>query len=208
MVADHSGIEVVPLVRFTFLLLAWSAISGCVRAQGPALDCKKVEPGSIEAMICDDEQLAALDRELSAVYGAASNKAVNEHPPTLKAGQRGWIKGRNACWKSGDKRQCVADEYQRRIAELQARYRLVPGIGPVTFVCDGNRASEVIVTFFQTEPPTLIAERGESVSLMYQQPSASGIRYQGRNESFREHQGVARITWGYEAPEMRCNKPQ
>jgi len=39
---------------------------------------------------------------------------------------------------------------------------------------------------------------------MYQQPSASGARYQGRNETFWEHQGVAAITWGYGAPEMHC----
>jgi membrane-bound inhibitor of C-type lysozyme len=39
---------------------------------------------------------------------------------------------------------------------------------------------------------------------MYQQPSASGTRYQGRNETFWEHQGEAMITWGFEAPEMHC----
>lgn len=52
----------------------------------------------------------------------------------------------------------------------------------------------------------MIAEHGDSVSLMYQQPSASGTRYQGRNESLWEHQGEASITWGYGAPEMHCKK--
>ena len=41
---------------------------------------------------------------------------------------------------------------------------------------------------------------------MYLQPSASGARYQGRNESLWEHQGEARITWGPRAPQMRCAK--
>jgi membrane-bound inhibitor of C-type lysozyme len=94
----------------------------------------------------------------------------------------------------------------RRIAELQARYRLVDGNGPVRYECEGNAANEVVVTFFQTEPPTLIAERGDTVSLMYLQPSGSGARYQGRNESFWEHQGEALITWGYGTREMRCKK--
>ena len=35
---------------------------------------------------------------------------------------------------------------------------------------------EVIATFFQTDPPTLIAERGDQVSLMYLQPSGSGAK--------------------------------
>lgn len=124
----------------------------------------------------------------------------------LKAEQRGWIKGRNECWQSDDKRGCVRDGYQHGNAELQARYRLVPGNGPVGFMCDGNPANEVIAMFFQTDPPTLIAERGDSVSLMSLQPSGRGEKYQGRHETFWEHQGEALITWGYGAPEMRCKK--
>jgi len=172
----------------------------------PSFNCDKVERGSIEALICSDADLAALDRELAEVYRAARRKATNEHPPILKAEQRGWIKGRNECWKSDDRKSCVAEQYQQRIAELQARYQLVPAIGPVAFACNGNAANEVVVTFFHTTPPTLIAERGDSTSLMYLQPSASGSKYQGRNESFWEHQGEARITWGYGTPELHCRK--
>ena len=93
----------------------------------------KVEAGSIEEMVCKDKGLSALDRRLAEVYAAASKKAVNEQPPVLKAEQRGWIKGRNDCWKSDDRRKCVEDNYRLRIAELQAKYRLVPGTGPVTY---------------------------------------------------------------------------
>jgi uncharacterized protein len=175
-------------------------------ARGPSYDCDKVEPCGIAEMICDDEELSALDRKLSGVYRAASKKASNEHPPVLKAEQRGWIKGRNACRKSEDKRNCLLGEYLRRIAELQARYRLVPGKGPFRYICDGNLANEVVATFFQTDPPTLIAERGDSVSLMYLQPGGSGTKYQGRNESFWEHHGEALITWGYGAAQMHCEK--
>ena len=93
---------------------------------------------------------------------------------------------------------------QQRIAELQASYRLFPGKGPVFYACDNNPANELVATFFPTDPPTLLAERGDSTSLMYQQPAASGTRYQGRNETFCEHQGAAKVTWGYGANEMTC----
>jgi len=192
------------LFRIIVMLSGCWAFTDIAIAQGPSYACDKVRAGSVEAMICEDSGLAMLDRKLSAVYAAASRKAVNEQPPLLKAEQRGWIKGRNDCWKSGDERGCIQDEYQRRIAELQARYRLVPARGPVAFVCDGNVRNEVLVTFFQTDPPTLIAEYGDSISLMYLQPGGSGTRYQGRNEIFWEHQGEALITWGYGVPEMRC----
>ena len=193
---------------FRFLIATGALLaSGCGAGEtGPSFDCSRVETGSIEALVCEDATLSALDRKMAEVYAAAAAKATNEHPPVLKAEQRGWIRGRNECWKSDDRRACVTDEYRRRIAELQARYRLLPATGPVTFTCDGNPAKEVVVTFFATDPPTLIAERGDSVSLMYGQPSASGSKYQGRNESFWEHQGEAAIVWGYGADAMQCRK--
>jgi len=192
--------------QLSALLLGCGAIASANAAQGPSFSCDKVRADSIQEMICTDSGLADLDRKLAEVYAAAQEKATNEHPPVLKAEQRGWIKGRDECWKSEDEKGCVEGAYRQRIAELQARYRLVPGTGPVTYACDGNPKNQVIVTFFPTDPPTLYAERGDDVSLMYLQPSGSGTRYQGRNETFWEHQGEAGVTWGYGAPEMRCRK--
>lgn len=174
-------------------------------AQVPIIDCKKTS-GEIEKQICADNELGALDRTLAVVYAAALHKAKNEHPPLLKAGQRGWIKGRNDCWKAAKPQQCASQAYRLRIAELQARYRLIPVSASATFICEGDARNQVVANFFQTDPPSLIAERGDSVSLMFQQPSASGTRYQGRNESIWEHQEQTTIVWGYAAPEMRCKK--
>ena len=183
-----------------------SLSAGVALAEGPSFGCSKAQAGSIEELICNDSALSKLDQKLAEVYAAALDKAQNERPPTLRAEQRGWIKGRDECWKSEERRPCVEDEYKRRIAELQARYRLVAGSGPFVFACDGNPANEVVATFFRTDPPTLIAERGDSVSLMYLEPSGSGAKYRGRNETFWEHQGEALVTWGYDVPEMRCKR--
>jgi uncharacterized protein len=177
---------------------------GTSMAVGSSFDCGNVEAGSIEELVCKDEGLSALDRKMAEVYAAASEKAVNEHPPVLKAEQRGWIKGRNDCWKGDDRRMCVEDNYRLRIAELQARYGLVQGTGPVTYMCGSDPRNELVATFFPTDPPTLIAERGDQVSLMYLQPSGNGSKYQGRNESLWEHQGEAVIWWGYNSREMKC----
>jgi len=190
-----------------FLLIVLVHLAGIedASAADPSFDCRKAA-GTIEQMICRDDELAALDNELADVYAAAAQKAFNEHPPVLKAEQRGWIKGRNECWKSADKRKCVEQSYRNRIAELQARYRLVPANGPFWYACDGDPRNEVVVTFFKTDPPTLEAERGDQVALMYLEPSASGSKYRGRNESLWEHQGEATIVWGYGRPAMRCRK--
>jgi len=188
------------------LSVSYGPTVGTASASDPSFDCSKIHKGSIEEMICKDEALSTIDRKMARVYAEASNKAVNEHPPVLKPEQRGWVKGRNDCWKSEDKRKCVEESYRLRIAELQARYRLVPAKGPANYICNGDPRNEVVVSFFQTQPPTLIAERGDQVSLMYLQPSGSGSKYQGRNESLWEHQGEASIVWGYGNPEMRCSR--
>jgi len=138
-------------------------LTGAATANGPSFACDTVRTSSIESLICEDEELSALDRKLSGVYAAATEKAVNERPPKLQAEQRGWIKGRNDCWKSDNKDACVRDAYILRIAELQARYRLVPDIGPISYICEDNPTVEVVATFFDTDPPTLIAEYGDRV---------------------------------------------
>lgn len=188
------------------LTLCTFLIAVTARAEGPSFDCGKVEAGSIEEMVCKDENLTVLDLKMAEVYKEASKKAVNEHPPVLKAEQRGWIKGRDECWKSDDKKKCVEESYTLRIAELQARYRLVSSDGPFFYVCDDNPAKEVVITFFKTDPPTLIAEFGDGVSLMYLQPSGSGSKYQGRNEAAWIKGKEAMITWGYGSPEMSCKQ--
>ena len=95
--------------RFALSLsLAFSfATTALAQANSPAFDCAKARDGSIEKLICGDAGLSSLDRKLAEVYEATTRKAVNEHPPTLKAEQIGWIRGRNDCWKSDDRRSCV-----------------------------------------------------------------------------------------------------
>jgi len=170
----------------------------------PSFSCENPASASIDELICSDVELMALNRKMAEVYAAAAAKSVKQQSAGLTAEQRGWIEGRNNCWQSEATRRCVEAAYVERIAELQARYRLVPHSEPVVFVCDENVANEIIVTFFETDPRTMLAERGDSSSLMFAQPTGSGARYQGPNESFWEHQGEARITWGSAAPEMHC----
>lgn len=186
------------------VLTAGLAGPGPAPAAAPSFDCARVEAGSIAARVCASPALSALDRRLAEVYAAARARAAHEHPPRLAAEQRGWIKGRDDCWKAADATACVHEAYRLRTAELQARYSLLPGRGPVRYACRGNPADEVTATFFDTDPPTARVERGDQVSLMFQQPAASGARYAGRNESLWEHQGQARVRWGHDAEEMTC----
>ncbi|PUA29896.1 MAG: hypothetical protein B0W54_04960 [Cellvibrio sp. 79] len=170
----------------------------------PSFDCNGVKESTIEKLICDNEELSALDLKLSNTYNEAVKKIDGKKLSSLKAMQRGWVKGRNDCWKSDDQKQCVADSYVNRIAELQAEYELVKPSGPFVYLCPDSTPNRIEVFYFPTDPPTAKAKRGDQTSFMYAQPTASGARYQGPNESLWEHQGEVTVSWGYEAKEIVC----
>ena len=186
------------------MVVSLVTLAGAAQAAGPSFDCGKVEAGSVEELVCRDAELAAADRKLAAVYAEALQKAGNEQPPVLKAMQRGWIKGRDECWKSEDKRACVADAYRLRTAELQARYRLLPPTGAATYLCGGQPGNEVTATFFATDPPTAIAERGDQVSLMYRQPSGERRQVSGPERDALGASGRGVDQLGLRQPQMRC----
>jgi uncharacterized protein len=172
----------------------------------PAFDCKAAGLNSTEKLICSNPQLSIFDRKMSKVYGSARLKVQGTSFTTLKTEQRGWLKERDDCWKDENHRRCIYDSYLLRIAELQAKYRLVKFVGPTRYVCGDSKANEVAVTFFQTSPPTLIAERGDSVSLMYRQQDGDQFRYQGRNEILFIDGSMVRLTWGFQVPEIICRE--
>jgi uncharacterized protein len=190
-----------PIALFALFVATVPAVA---LAAEPAFDCTGVEASSIESLICGDEALSAADRKLAEVYAAAIVKGGHEHAPLLRAEEVGWIKSRDECWKSEDPRACVAEAYRLRSAELQARYRLVEPTGTGRYLCKGQHDEKVVATYFPTDPPSAVAERGADIAVLYQQPAASGTRYAGRNESIWEHQGEAMIAWGPGSPERRC----
>lgn len=169
-------------------------------AEPPAFDCAKASR-EIEILVCDHSGLAALDRELAEVYdqalsaleGTADEKQAVR---SLKAYQRGWVKGRDDCWKAEDKRRCTEEAYTRRIAELRARYALVPGGEPKFYVCNGNPADEIVATFYATDPSSVRLERGDRQVIAVQARSASGVRYLADfGVVFWEHHGEALVEW-------------
>lgn len=102
---------------------SWAACERLrVKGGAPSFDCSKAA-GQVEESICSDPKLAALDVELARLYAAASAKADGEELKTLRAYQRGWLKGRNECWKAigVSIRECVEASYRKRIGELRSQ---------------------------------------------------------------------------------------
>jgi uncharacterized protein len=190
-----------------FLSALLAALPCVAAAQAtPSFDCSQKLVSSVEQRICNDEKLAALDRKLADAYAAALAKTTGADADALQAAQRAFIKSRNDCWKTQDVQGCVENGYQRRTAELQARYGLMKAIGAGRYQCPGPPEQEVAAEFFATEPPTALIQMAGETQLMFVAPSGSGARYTGGNRQFWEHQGVALVRWGAATREMRCPK--
>jgi uncharacterized protein YecT (DUF1311 family) len=92
------------------------------RRDAPSFDCSKAS-SQVEELLCSDPELAALDVELARLYKAVSAQTTGQKLKTLRTYQRGWIKGRNDCWKAvgAGARACVEASYRDRIRELRSQ---------------------------------------------------------------------------------------
>ena len=109
-------------MKIKSILSTLSMFVAIAQANHPSFDCNKVKKESSEGVICASDTLMNLDRELSALYKQAKTKATKED--RLKATQRGWIKGRNDCWKDANEAKCMEVQYKMRIDELKKKYGL------------------------------------------------------------------------------------
>jgi len=188
------------------LLLCIALLAAPVAAQGPSYDCAQAE-GTVEKLICRDAALAARDRQLNAVYRAAIAKARDKPAVQLRAEQRGWIKGRNDCWKANGQPiwitaswtentvpGCVAAQYRLRTAELQAVWQLLPA-STVTYACQDNPANELVAGFHASDPPTVRIERGDRTRILWQVGPVEAGWHEGQNVSLvRQGDGV-KVSW-------------
>jgi len=160
------------------------------KAVAPSFDCAKAG-SSAEEMVCKDSQLAQLDNELARLYklAEATPGADSQRMNELRAMQRGWVKGRDDCWKADDKHACVVASYGSRIMELRQGYAHARSadaagitIGPKALACDGLKFG-IGVVFVNAEPPIAqLAWLDQAVTLTRSE-AGSGAKYTGSNYS-------------------------
>jgi uncharacterized protein len=163
-------------------------------AATPSFDCTKAE-SSAENLVCADEELAELDREVARLFMLARNGLRPNSPraPELVGTQRGWMKMRDDCWKEDEARLCVLRSYAIRIHELRdaylgARSKDAGGIskGPLAVNC-ASLGSPISATFIQSDLPIVyLTWRNMYQIVLTLSRSASGARYVGKYDGDRE----------------------
>jgi uncharacterized protein YecT (DUF1311 family) len=173
------------MLRFPAATLALALAAVAARAQGgPSFDCAAAT-SQAETLVCADADLARLDQLVAARYAAALAAARGldaggaAAEDELRALQRGWIGGRDECWKADDLRACVEQAYLRREGELVARWMLEAPTATVAWTCGGDPANTLVTFFFETTLPSVRFERGDAVDTGSLTRTASGSRYEG-----------------------------
>ncbi|MEX0338837.1 MAG: MliC family protein [Arenibacterium sp.] len=199
------------MYRFLALALTMMCATELSADTAPSFDCAKAV-GSVETLICSDEALAGLDQRLAMRFKEALSairalqSGAKEAEAELRAYQRGWIGGRNDCYKASDQRACVEAAYLIRENELVTQWMLVPPVATEFWTCSGSPANELVVMRFDTELPSLRLEYGDSIASASQTPVASGVRYEADfGRAFWMKGDDATLTWP-EGTEQSCKR--
>lgn len=167
-----------------------------VFAVSPAFDCAKAE-GEVEQLICSDDELASMDLLLARTYSQTIQNIPKEERATFRAEQRGWIKGRNDCWKADNVRRCVEFSYQSKTVELQIIGGLVEAPEYQNLSCaESSDASPFTLSVYDnTKPDSAVLTRGDDQVIAIKTAGGVANRYVAPNVSLILGEGEAEIDW-------------
>lgn len=154
----------------------------------PSFDCAKAE-SEAEKMVCSDNALAQLDNEIARLFALAEKDSnlTAASKAELITTQRGWVKGRDDCWKAEDKMHCVLTSYGQRAQELRISYANARSAdpnarstGPVVFKCDGID-EPLGITFFVIEPGYAFLQNGNIAVMFTAVPDVPEAKYTAKS---------------------------
>ena len=153
-------------------------------AAEPSFDCGDAS-NAVEELVCGDDQLAAMDKELARLYrlAQASPNSDDHDKVELVAGKQDWIDGRNQCADADNPRACVETAYVTRIAELRETYADIRSeddkgisLGPFDVACPGMEAPGTLI-FVNADPSVAYLAWPDWSIVLTQTMSGSGARY-------------------------------
>lgn len=145
-------------------------------------------------MICEEPDLAELDLELADVWARALPRFPASELDRIRAFQRGWIKGRNDCWKAEVVAACVRAEYERRITALEIEGGLVEAPDVVRLDCDSGPIMWV-ASYTDTKLPVVVLTSQDEQVLAFEVATDRGSRYEGPDVVYHERDGEVVLQW-------------
>jgi uncharacterized protein len=153
----------------------------------PSFDCAAAA-SEAEKLVCKDPELAVLDRRLAEVF-ARAKAAPGADQARLAAEQRGWVKGRDECWKSVERSRCVSEAYLTRTVQLQLDNGETTVPDAIAYDCDDKSKRFTVVYYNDLDPKSAVVTWGDDQAIAFPMMAASGARYGREGMEIWEHQG-------------------
>ncbi|HEY5309149.1 MAG TPA: MliC family protein, partial [Casimicrobiaceae bacterium] len=133
---------------------------------------------------------------------------------TVRSQQGPWLATRDACLKSKTRVACVRDLSLARIAAIRTQSKSArsadakgTSLGPFAFRCEPPDTL-LSITYVNVKPGFAWIVRKNGASMLQQQRSGSGARYEGDGTLFWEAQGEARWRDQTNDPEVTCKRAE
>lgn len=163
-------------------LVAWFFL-GLPQAQAASFDCAKAR-SRVETLICQTENLSALDDELNKRY---KQIAAQTDASALKLDQLAWMQERNQCKDAA----CLAESYKARLKFLSTWTDADPAPGDLSGLYGTRRPSSIYNPDTQKDEPV---DMWDCMALKRQSDTEIRFKFMlfGANAHSCEMEGVAR----------------
>lgn len=184
-------------------LAAWLAAMPA-SAGDKAQTCIGTRLDTLEGVVCSDRELLRLDRQLTWNYRRAFDALDYLRQLDLIDLDLRRQRERLRCWDASDQRQCLAEDYRRRIAELQAFYDLLPADGPYWLLCNDQARTRMPADFYASNPASLKIEFDGKAQVLLREASRRGLLYRNERFQFQQQGQQIRLRWPGSAGEQDC----
>lgn len=168
----------------TYLLgLGAGLLLGLSQAEAASFDCAKVR-SRVETLICQTENLSALDDELNRNY---KQLAAQTDASALRMDQLAWMQARNQCKDAA----CLAESYKARLKFLSTWKDADPAPGDLSGLYGTRHPSFIHNPDTQKDEPV---DMWDCMALKRQSDTEIGFKFMlfGANAHSCEMEGVAR----------------
>lgn len=158
----------------------------------------------LQKLICDEPELALLDRQAHQAYLAARLRRGVDRAGLSRA-ERQWQDNRKVCLKAPDPRACAAETSRTRLVELALQDPATVARTRLDFACKGTATPLTAAFYSQLKPAFAVLGFGDQQAIVFAEPSHSGLKYGRTGVEFFVRKG--QVTADFYGRALACRSP-
>ncbi|RMW92087.1 hypothetical protein D9R12_14700 [Pseudoxanthomonas spadix] len=158
----------------------------------------------LQKLICDEPELALLDRQAHQAYLAARLRRGVDRAGLSRA-ERQWQDNRKVCLKAPDPRACAAETSRTRLVELALQDPATVARTRLDFACKGTATPLTAAFYSQLKPAFAVLGFGDQQAIVFAEPTHSGLKYGRTGVDFFVRKG--QVTADFYGRALACRSP-